>query len=337
MTQNPTDPSTTQGVPQAAGGAPVPAAPTQPVGAGEATVPTPAAPAEPAASAEPTSVEPTSVEPTSAEPAPVEPAPAAPAAPVQPVPSTIDTPAPQDDKAKLLPFYLVCDVSQSMVESGALQEANNILPSLVQALEKDPIISDKVRFGVVDFSDDARVVLPLVDLLEQTTLPLLEGRGRTSYKAAFDLLRTQIERDVNQLKADGYAVHRPAVFFLSDGAPTDPEPEWRAAFAALTQYDKASGQGNRMYPNIIPFGLQGADPRVLQMVIHPTNPPERAMRLFMADQDQTAASAVTKMAKMLVTSVIQSSTGLAQGSTGIVLPQEEDGVKSYAADDDVFL
>ncbi|AKT52672.1 hypothetical protein ADJ73_08280 [Arsenicicoccus sp. oral taxon 190] len=178
-----------------------------------------------------------------------------------------------------------------MVESGALTEANNILPSLVQALEKDPIICDKVRFGVMDFSDDARMVLPLCDLLEQTTLPQLEGRGRTSYKAAFDLLRTQIERDVNQLKADGFAVHRPAVFFLSDGAPTDAEPDWKAAFAALTQYDKASGTGNRMYPNIIPFGLQGADPRILQEVIHPKNPPERAMRLFMADQDQTAASA----------------------------------------------
>lgn len=59
----------------------------------------------------------------------------------------------------------------SRVESGALEEANKILPSLVQALEKDPIICDKVRFGVIDFSDDARVALPLCDLLEQTSLP----------------------------------------------------------------------------------------------------------------------------------------------------------------------
>jgi uncharacterized protein YegL len=254
-----------------------------------------------------------------------------------PAPSSVDTPAPQDDKAKLLPFYLVCDVSQSMVDSGALLEANNILPSLVQALEKDPIICDKVRFGVIDFSDDARVVLPLCDLLEQTSLPALEGRGKTSYRAAFELLKAEIERNVNQLKADGFAVHRPAVFFLSDGAPTDTEAEWKAAFADLTVYDKASGTGNRMYPNIIPFGLQGCDPQVLQEVIHPKNPPERAMRLFLAEQDQTPASAVTKMAKLLVTSVIQSSTGMAEGGNGIVLPKGEDGIKSYGADDDVFL
>lgn len=276
--------------------------------------------------------------PTAAPAPPVAPpaAPAAPPAPPAPAPSgNIDVP--QDDKAKLLPFYLVCDVSYSMVESGSLDEANHILPALVQALEKDPIISDKVRFGVIDFSDDARVLLPLCDLLEQTSLPALEGRGKTSYKAAFDLLRNQIESDVNQLKADGYQVHRPAVFFLSDGAPTDSEADWKASFDALTTYDKASGQGNRMYPNIIPFGLQGCDPQVLQQVIHPKAPAERAMRLFLADQDQTPASAVTKMAKMLVASVIQSGSTLASGGTGIVLPKTEDGVKSYAADDDVFL
>lgn len=264
----------------------------------------------------------------------VQPGPPAPAsAPAAVAPIDV----PQDDKAKLLPFYLVCDVSYSMVESGALEEANHILPALVQALEKDPIICDKVRFGVIDFSDDARVLLPLCDLLEQTSLPALEGRKNTSYKAAFELLKGEIERNVNQLKADGYAVHRPAVFFLSDGAPTDPEPEWQAAFQALTAYDKASGQGNRMYPNIIPFGLQGCDPQMLQQLIHPKTPPERAMRLFLAEQDQTPASAVTKMAKLLVASVIQSSTGLAQGSNGIVLPKPEEGLKSYGADDDVFL
>lgn len=277
---------------------------------------------------------------TAAAPVAGESAPAAPQGSVvvtEPAPVAAPEAPIQDDKAKLLPFFLVCDVSYSMVESGALNEANQILPSLVQALEKDPIICDKVRFGVIDFSDDARVVLPLCDLLEQTSLPNLEGRNRTSYKAAFDLLKSEIERNVNQLKADGYAVHRPAVFFLSDGAPTDPEPEWRAAYDGLTQYDKASGQGNRMYPNIIPFGLQGCDPQMLQSLIHPKAPPERAMRLFLAEQDQTPASAVTKMAKLLVASVIQSSTGLAAGGNGIVLPQPEEGVKSYGADDDVFL
>ncbi len=322
---------------------PMPVEPVTPLP--EPTIEAPGAPTQSVTPVPENAAQQMSAGPASPEPAvtpvqvpPPPPASAPPAPPAAPAPTPgapIDVP--QDDKAKLLPFYLVCDVSYSMVESGALNEANHILPALVQALEKDPIICDKVRFGVIDFSDDARVLLPLCDLLEQTSLPALEGRKNTSYKAAFELLRGEIERNVNQLKADGYAVHRPAVFFLSDGAPTDPEPEWQAAFQALTAFDKASGQGNRMYPNIIPFGLQGCDPQMLQQLIHPKTPPERAMRLFLAEQDQTPASAVTKMAKLLVASVIQSSTGLAQGSNGIVLPKPEEGLKSYGADDDVFL
>jgi uncharacterized protein YegL len=245
----------------------------------------------------------------------------------------------QDDQAKLLPFYLVCDVSWSMVESNALDACNQILPSLTAALEKDPIICDKVRFGVIDFSDTAQVLLPLCDLLEQSTLPNFEGRGGTSFKAAFELLRTQIERDVNQLKADGFMVHRPAVFFLSDGVPTDLQADWEAAFAELTRFDKATGQGFRMYPNIIPFGLVGADPQMLQQLIHPSSGPQ-AMRMFLMEKDESAASAVTKMAKLLVASVLQSGSGLAGGGTGIVLPtaaEVDDGIKVIEADEDIFL
>ena len=248
----------------------------------------------------------------------------------------------RDDQLKLLPFYLVCDVSVSMGQNNWIQQCNDILPSLVEALEKDPIICDKVRFSVVDFSDDARLVLPLCDLLSLDHLPALELRGGTSYLAAFNLLRHQIEQDVNQLKADGYQVHRPAVFFMSDGAPTDNLNDWKNAFAGLTYYDKASSQGFRMYPNVIPFALHGSDPQILQQLIHPTNPPERAMKMFMCEPTaapQTAANAVTQMAKLMVQSVLASGAGVAGGGGGIQLPVPEagSGIKAVAVDDDLYL
>lgn len=241
-----------------------------------------------------------------------------------------------DDQLKLLPCYLVCDVSASMESNGAMEAANQILPDLVVALENDPIICDKVRFSVIDFSDDATLVLPLCDLLSQQSLPQLRSRGGTSYRAAFDFLRMQIEQDVNQLKGDMYQVHRPAVFFLSDGAPTDQEDEWRNAFANLTHYDKQSGAGFRMYPNIIPFGVAEADPGIMKELIHPKAPKERAMKMFLADERQSVGEAVSKMAKMLVQSVLKSGAGVAGGGGGIVLPEDDDlpeGIESVSADD----
>lgn len=242
----------------------------------------------------------------------------------------------RDDSLKLLPFYLLCDVSASM--AGVMDEVNRILPELTQALEDDPIICDKVRFGVIDFSDDARLVLPLCNLLDQDTLPALSCRGGTNYGAAFDFLRMQLEQDVNTLKADQYQVHRPAVFFVSDGSPTDSEAAWRASYANLTQYDKKSDVGFAFYPNIIPFGIEGADPAILQQLIHPTEPKERAMRMFLQAENQSASEFVTNMAKLLVQSVIKSGAGLA-GAGGIVLPEKGDdvGVTVVDADDDLYL
>src|SRR5262249_15593921 len=149
--------------------------------------------------------------------------------------------------AKLLPFYVVTDVSGSM-SGGKINSVNRILPDIRDALAQNPILSDKVRIGLIDFSDDARVQVPLCDVLEPTlTLPTLTVRGGTSYVAAFRLLRSEIAANIKQLKVDGFMVHRPAVFFLSDGMPTDKEPAWRSTFADLIN--------EKAYPNVIPFGV----------------------------------------------------------------------------------
>ncbi|MGW4210929.1 vWA domain-containing protein [Lentzea sp. NPDC004789] len=244
-----------------------------------------------------------------------------------------------EDKAKLLPFYVVIDVSYSM-DGESITAANDIMPALLDALAQNPILSDKVRFCLVDFSDDARVLLPLCDILEPSlTIPGLAVRGGTSYAAAFRLLRKTIEDDVAQLKGDSYSVHRPAVFFLSDGAPSDQEQEWRDAFAELTAYDRQSGIGFPMYPNFIPFGVAQADPRVLQQLIHPATGTKQ-MRMFMMDKGNTAAEAIRAMAEILVSSVVNSGNSMAGGSSGIVLPttaQLPAGISTYSADDDDFL
>lgn len=247
--------------------------------------------------------------------------------------------APTPDRAQLLPFYLVIDVSYSMVQDGKLDTANKIVPELTDALAKNPIISDKVRFGMVDFSDDARVLLPLCDLLEQDHLPGLSARGGTSYAAAFRALRTQIEDDVQQLKADGFRVHRPAVFFLSDGEPTDPTHDWQQAFRELTEYDPGSGAGFRMYPNVIPFGVADANPKIMQSLIHPSTG-TKAMKMYLMDEGFSPADAIRSMAEILISSVLQSGATMAQGGSGVRLPDDDDlpaGVKGFAADDEDFL
>lgn len=230
--------------------------------------------------------------------------------------------------AKLLPFYVVVDVSYSM-SGKKLDAANKILPEIVDALAENPILSDKVRVGLIDFSNDAKVQLPLCDVLDPSLrMPTLSVRGGTSYVAAFDLLRTELAANIHQLKVDGFLVHRPAVFFLSDGLPTDDEHEWKTAFAKLV--------GEKAYPNVIPFGVDEADGRTLQALIHPSTGGKQ-MRMYLMDKGEDAARAITAMAEIMISSVIQSGHSLSQGASGIMLPSDDEvpkGVTSHAADDD---
>jgi uncharacterized protein YegL len=241
----------------------------------------------------------------------------------------------ENERARLLPFYLVIDASHSM-SGSKMTAANGIMPKVVDTLARNPILSDKVRFGLIDFASDAKVQLPLCDVLDQNlSLPVLQPRGATSYAAAFRLLRTEIETNVKQLKADGYAVHRPAVFFLSDGEPTDRDHEWRAAFAELTEYDRESRTGFAMYPNVVPCGVDGADGKTLQALIHPAGG-DRPMQMYLMDRGEDPAKAISAIAEILISSILASGQSMAQGGSGIMLPAKQNlpaGITPHNAND----
>src|SRR5689334_16329465 len=141
-----------------------------------------------------------------------------------------------DDGIQILPFYLVADASYSMSQDGKIDTLNQLLPQLRDELVRNPVVGDMVRFGLLDFSDDATIVLPLTDIRSVEVLPTLSPRGGTSFVAAFKLLRQQIESDYAQLRADGFSIKRTTAVFLSDGAPTDDDAAWRQAYADLTDF-----------------------------------------------------------------------------------------------------
>jgi uncharacterized protein YegL len=157
---------------------------------------------------------------------------------------------------------------------------------------------------------------------------MLSVRGLTSFAEAFRLLRAEIESNVNQLKADGFLVHRPAVFFLSDGEPTDPVDDWQNAFRELTE-------GFPMYPNLVPCGVAQANPKTMQQLIHPAEGPKR-MQMYLMDRGEDAAKAITQIAEILISSMIKSGESIAQGNSGLILPDKSQmpaGVSAYSADD----
>jgi uncharacterized protein YegL len=157
-----------------------------------------------------------------------------------------------------------------------------------------PVIADRVRFGLVSFSGEAEVALPLCDVGLLDDIPTLAPRGLTSYGAAFELMRTTIESDVAQLVADGYRVFRPTVFFLTDGRPTDAARDWRSALRRMIDPDFPHR------PNVVAFGLGDAPSEILTEVA--------TVAAYTAADAMSAPAAIGAFGTMLVESVVASST-----------------------------
>jgi uncharacterized protein YegL len=230
-----------------------------------------------------------------------------------------DNRATEDNRTLVLAFYVVVDVSQSMEFSGAIDTANEILPKVADAIDGSPMLADIVRFGAMDFSDDARVVLRLGDLRNVPTLPKFTVRGRTSYAAAFRLLRKEIDRDLVQLHSDNFRVYRPAVFMITDGEPTDDDRELTTAYEELTDPEF------KPRPNILMFGVGAATKEALDPWVFPKTG-HKAMRSYVARAGADPKTAIAKAAEALLGSIVASASSVSEAgeSGGFVAPDVDD-------------
>jgi uncharacterized protein YegL len=265
--------------------------------------PSPAAPPSPTAQAEQTWA---AGGPAVAPCAPVA-APPTPAAQIPPAPQ----PAAGQVIGQVLPIYFVGDESHSM-RGAPIDAVNQGLIDLRDEVAKHPLIGKKVRFGIITFADTAQTRLELSELREDLLLPTLSTRGRgTSYASAFEALRQTLPADVALLKVNGYQVHRPAVFFLSDGQPTEKPERWQARLAELKQ------PSFRERPNILAFGVGEAEASVIAQVA--TSP----RHAFMMREGVSTAGAIAEFAASMLNSMVSSAERLDRGEQTLEFEKPE--------------
>lgn len=164
----------------------------------------------------------------------------------------------------VMPFYLVCDVSYSMIND--MPKLNDGIQRLRRAIVSEPTVDDVAHIGILTFSDSAMVVLPLTQMSGHN-MPTLSVAGGTNYGAAFRLLAQTISQDTAILKAQGYRVYRPCAFFLSDGEPLD--HDWEQTWRDTLTYDASTGTGMKGHPVFVPFGFRDAPEHVLRKLAYP--------------------------------------------------------------------
>jgi uncharacterized protein YegL len=230
------------------------------------------------------------------------------------VPSPVAAPPPVAPGAvigQVLPMYFVGDESHSMA-GDPIAAVNQGLVDLRDEVAKHPLIGKKVRFGIITFADTAETRLQLSELSEDLVLPTLVPRGRgTSYASALEALRQTIPADVALLKGSGYQVHRPSVFFLSDGQPTEKADKWR------TRLEDLKDPGFRERPNVLAFGVGDADPDVIRELA--TSPRYG----FMMTTGASTAGAIAEFASSMLNSMVASAERLDRGDQTIEFEKPE--------------
>lgn len=219
--------------------------------------------------------------------------------------------ASQTFQGAYLPVYLVLDASPSMW-GAPLKEALSFLPQLLDVMETDAVIEDKLRVEVITFGQTAKVEFPLGNGKELRTW-LKSGKPQTIlprerwtwYGAAFGKLKERIEGGVKKLQANKYKVYRPAVFFITDGQPKDNPDVRKPAYEALTspQFEYR--------PNIICVGVGDASLKSLapygtgRYKMSSYTPGNKYLALV-AKKNVASAEALRAIVKTLVSSVVTS-------------------------------
>ncbi len=215
---------------------------------------------------------------------------------------------------EVLLFYIVCDESGSMGPNGGIDAINQALPELHSTLAADPLVVDKSRLSIIAFSDTAEVILPLSRVTDVADMPGVAEQGMTNYGLAFSLLQRTIEHDVSSMKAQGFRVYRPCVFFMSDGEPSD---QWEIDYQTLVNH--------QFRPHIVAFGVDGADPVILAKIA--------TLRCYVGRDKASAGSALANVMASIGNTIISSTSNIGGGPVNIDLPPTIDGFDSIALDE----
>ena len=175
--------------------------------------------------------------------------------------------------SRVFPFYVVCDVSQSMWEPRfnegqavmPLSIVEDALPDMLSVLEDDPTAHDTAHLGVVAFGDSPVSVLPLTPLASDPAIPALPRQIFTNYGEVFRYLDWQLRTDHERLTSANLGTFKPVVFFLTDG---NPQVDGKAqADSAWVPYRQGLGSHDFPFrPIIVALGIGSVDPDTVRKI-----------------------------------------------------------------------
>ncbi len=221
---------------------------------------------------------------------------------------------------RVWPFYVVCDVSQSMWDEDRWRDSvaphaimNTSLSLMLETLNDNVEAAAIGRIAVVTFADSAKTHYPLSRIDDPRPLHPLPRGTWTNYLDVWEHLDKTIKQDVTALTAEGFRPKQPVVFFITDGnAVLRGEPQPISAWKPL--HDSLCSPGFRERPRIVALGLGDVHLDTVR-AIRSIDPPGPAC---LADPGEPASTLLDAIINVIINSISMTATS---GSFRFKVPQ----------------
>jgi len=162
---------------------------------------------------------------------------------------------------KVWPFYVVCDVSESMWNEERWENSdsphaimNASLGLMLDTLNDNHQAAAIGRICIITFAENASTHYPLTRIDDPRTLSPLPRGSWTNFEDVWRHLDRVVKRDVAELKQEGYSPKQPVIFFITDGNPgsdkrTQTLKDWKPF------HDSLCSPKFRERPRIVALGM----------------------------------------------------------------------------------
>ena len=134
------------------------------------------------------------------------------------------------------PVVLLLDVSSSM-EGRKIEELNRGLVDFYLALRKDQLASIRCEIAIITFGSKTELVQDFVTADRFSPRQLIAG-GTTQMGEGIVHALEKIEERKQMYRDNGINYYRPWIFMLTDGHPTDPPEQLKAASESLKRAER---------------------------------------------------------------------------------------------------
>lgn len=228
----------------------------------------------------------------------------------------------------IMPFYLICDCSGSM--HGDLPTLQRDLQALVGDIASDSVASDTTMLSIITFGSAAKTLVPLTDP-GSVQVPPLPDMGGTNFGAALEEYNRAFNADFARITAEGSQLHRPCIFFLTDGQAGD---SWEAKFDQLLGWDPRTRTGNKLYPYIVAYGYRDADIATVKRLAYP-NFGEKLGKWFLT-KDKNVSELLKSMLGTIGQSIMSSGQSVGKGQPVLNLPPAQSTPGMLAGEPDIL-